>query len=143
MLFSISTIAGKLKKDYRSLMVALFFVAASLLVFLFTPETGVIKEGAGSVLASHGINAANAAKDYALNAPQGGLLPPQATQEQPSNSITSALQAPEFLSLGEIKDPGLSVAEPINQSGTVAYNNDKDGSFKDMAFLGSGFIQPQ
>lgn len=102
-------------------MVALFFVAASLAGLLFVQKTGIIKESGTSgmlISATRAANTVSVANNNALlNAPSGANL--LTTIERGGNSFV--LSAPEFLSRGEVKDPGAFMNGALNQSGTVAY----------------------
>ena len=102
-------------------MVALFFVAASLLGFLFTPKTDVIKESGISGESFTVVHAANAASvvnnNTLLNAPSSALLFPTINENSGSLILPSA---PEFLSLGEIKDPGMLANTAMDQPKNTA-----------------------
>ena len=125
---TITIIVEKLKNDYGSLIVALFFVAASLLGLLCTQKAGIVKESGisgASFVAIHAADAASVVNDNAsLDAPSSALL--STTTEESADSFV--LSAPEFLSLGEIKDPGVFTDAASNQSGTVAYETQDIGN---------------
>jgi len=118
---TISIIIGKLKNDYGSLVVTLFFVAASLLGFLCTQKEGVIKENGASITPFSMAQAADIASitsdNASLNAPPGGSLSTTTAE----NIDSFALFAPEFLSLGEVKDPGTFTNSQFNHPGIVSY----------------------
>lgn len=109
---------GKFRKDYGSLAAALFFVGMSLLGFMFSSKTGVIKENGASkayLSSVRVVNIASTAGDGAsLSAPSSAFL--SAATE--TNSFVPP--APEFLSLGEVKDPGVLAVSAVNQPGKVA-----------------------
>jgi hypothetical protein len=130
---TISIIIGKLKNDYGSLMVALFFVAVLFSGFLFTQKTGVIKESGASGASSVAVRAADIASvandNASLNAPSSAVL--STTTETEANSFI--LSAPEFLSLGEVKDPGTFMKVALNQSGTIAYETAGAGNQSGVA----------
>ncbi len=116
-------------------MAILFFVAASLFGFAFSGVTGVIKEsgapGVSSVTES-AINVAYGAGDGAsVSAPLCPILSGTSSQETANSFL---LSAPEFLSLGEAKDPGMLASAPSKQSGTVAYATKSGSGPSDTAF---------
>ena len=120
---TISILVGKLKSDYLSLGVTLFFVAVSFVAFLLTPGMNTIREDGGIRVSAvpHVVGVAMALDNTSLSDSSCFILP-EAAQEAVINS--SIFSAPEFLSLGEVKDPGVSGRIMPKQSGTVAYVND-------------------
>ena len=117
----IRIIIGKLKSDYGSLIVTLFFVAASLLGFSFAQKTDTIRENgiAGAFISENSLADITPAVrgTVFLNAPSVLSLS-TTTAEDPENL---SLSAPEFLSLGEVKDPGIFTNVGAVPSRTVAY----------------------
>lgn len=96
-------------------------MAVSLLGILRIHKTDIIRESGASGKSFSVIRAADAASgmndDASFNAPSGALLSPAADESSGSFLLSSA---PDFLSLGEIKDPGMVAGVALNQSGTVA-----------------------
>jgi hypothetical protein len=118
---TISIILGKLKSNYGSLMVALFFVAASLLGFSFAQKTDTIRENgpAGAFVSGDPLVdiAPTAHETVSLSAPSTLSL---STTTAEGTKILS-LSTPEVLSLGEVKDPGIFTNVGAVPSRTVAY----------------------
>jgi len=104
-------------------MVALFFVAVSLLGLSCTQKEGVIKESGASVAPFSMVQAADIAfvtnDSTSLKAPTGASLSTTTNE----NTDSFALFAPELLSLGEVKDPGIFTNSRSTKPGTVAYKS--------------------
>ena len=114
--------------------VALFFVAASLLGFLSVPKAGVISTKESDALGvpfavAHAANIASVVNNNALLG-----VPSSAIASTTTNGGKNffVLPAPEFLLLGEVKDPGAFMNVALSQSGTVAYAT-KSGKPSDVA----------
>ena len=103
------------------MIVTLFFVAASLLGFSFAQKTDTIRENgiAGAFISENSLADITPAVrgTVFLNAPSVLSLS-TTTAEDPENL---SLSAPEFLSLGEVKDPGIFTNVGAVPSRTVAY----------------------
>lgn len=107
----------------------LFFVTISFLGFAFSGETGVTREGGAlrtPSVAANVINVAHGAEDNAsFNAPSCVFLSGAASQQASSSLLFSA---PEFLSLGEVKDPGMLANVSSSHPGVGANETKSSGN---------------